>query len=402
MMAEHPDRERVMALLDGELAAPLEAEVHAHLKACETCRAFADELGSVSRNLAAWRVEPAPVSLDRGMAGAIAAALRQRAPRSRPWQSWRWYVPRRSWTFVGAAALVGLALAIALPQVRRSPARVPRMDAAAVPRTVAGRPAAVDALTIAEKGNERPRAFLGGRQPADASGGLLVARTAAIHVVVANVDLARADLTRFLAAHRGYISHLDLSGEPPASRVLTVTVKVPSAELEATLTALRGFGRVVNETQGSEDVTAQSVDLDARLSNARRTEQRLAAVLDGRQGRVADILEVEREIARVRGEIEQMEAERTRLTGRVDFAAVDLRIEEERRAGLAPSRPPFTRELANAAVDGYQAAVSVVTGFLLLVLRLAPTLLLFGILLLWPLRAAWRRATRLRVRQLPS
>jgi len=235
-----------------------------------------------------------------------------------------------------------------------------------------------------------------------ASGGLLVARTAAIHVVVANVDLARADLTRFLAAHRGYISHLDLSGEPPASRVLTVTVKVPSAELEATLTALRGFGRVVNETQGSEDVTAQSVDLDARLSNARRTEQRLAAVLDGRQGRVADILEVEREIARVRGEIEQMEAERTRLTGRVDFAAVDLRIEEERRAGLAPSRPPFTRELANAAVDGYQAAVSVVTGFLLLVLRLAPTLLLFGILLLWPLRAAWRRATRLRVRQLPS
>jgi uncharacterized protein DUF4349 len=48
------------------------------------------------------------------------------------------------------------------------------------------------------------------------------------------------------------------------------------------------------------------VDIEARLANGRNTEKRLGEVLRNRTGKVSDVLEVEREIARVREEIERL------------------------------------------------------------------------------------------------
>jgi hypothetical protein len=89
---------------------------------------------------------------------------------------------------------------------------------------------------------------------------------------------------------------------------------------------------VQDESRGSEDLTAQSMGLDARLGNARRTEQRRVAVLEHRTRKISEVLEVEREIVRLRSEIEQMEGARKRLTTRIDFATIALRLEEERHA----------------------------------------------------------------------
>jgi uncharacterized protein DUF4349 len=230
-------------------------------------------------------------------------------------------------------------------------------------------------------------------QPArrDLIGGLLIARTATVHLVVTDVDQARALLERQLASIQGFVSHLEVTGERPAARTLVTTVKVPTDQIDATLVVIRSLGRVQDESRGSEDVTAQSVDLDARLANARRTEQRLVAVLEQRTGKVSDVLEVEREIARVRDEIEQMEGARKRLTTRIDFATIDLRFEEERHAGLTVSSPSVPSALRNAAVDGLQSAVEFTIGLMLLVLRIGPTTALGAAALAWPLRALWRR-----------
>jgi hypothetical protein len=139
------------------------------------------------------------------------------------------------------------------------------------------------------------------------------------------------------------------------------------------------------------------VDLDARLANARRTEQRLVAVLEHRTGKVSEVLEVEREIARVRTQIEQMEGARKRLTTRIDFATLELRFEEERRAGLRASPPSVRAELRNAAVDGVRDASEFTISLMLLVLRIGPTVALAAAALAWPLWALWRRRVRAQV-----
>jgi len=78
--------------------------------------------------------------------------------------------------------------------------------------------------------------------------------------------------------------------------------------------------------------------LVARLKNSRATEQRLVDILRQRPGKVSEVLEVEQEIARVRGEIEQMEADRKSLETRVQFATVKLQVNEEYKRNFRSPR----------------------------------------------------------------
>ena len=102
---------------------------------------------------------------------------------------------------------------------------------------------------------------------------------------------------------------------------------------------LKSLGHVENETQAGEEVTQQHADLVARLKNSRETEQRLQAILLQRTGKISDVLAVEQEIARVRGEIEQMEAEQKTLEHRVDFASIELSLAEEYKAQIGSPSP---------------------------------------------------------------
>src|SRR6185503_3230923 len=104
--------------------------------------------------------------------------------------------------------------------------------------------------------------------------------------------------------------------------------------MAATLTRLRAIGQVVEDTQGSQEVTDEIVDLDARLASARATEKRLTELLANRTGKLSDVLEVEREITRVRLDIERLVAEKTNMGRRVSYSTIDLLVAEERKATL--------------------------------------------------------------------
>jgi uncharacterized protein DUF4349 len=166
---------------------------------------------------------------------------------------------------------------------------------------------------------------------------------------------------------------------------------VPADQLDAALAEFKKLGRVEQESQGGEEVTQQYVDLNARLKNARSTEQRLVDVLRERTGKVKDILAVEEEIARVRGEIEQMEAESRTLEHQIRYAALELKLSEEYKAELEVAPPSTGRRLENSIIEGYRAAVDSVIGLVMILSSYGPTLILWLLLLFWPARFAWRR-----------
>jgi anti-sigma factor RsiW len=222
---------------------------------------------------------------------------------------------------------------------------------------------------------------------------VLLARTAAMRIVVPDIEQARGTLERYLTANGGLVSRLNLTGERPQPRTLDATVKVPVGRLADAILAFRSLGRVQSESQGSEDVTAQSIDLDARLTNARRTELRLATLIQQRTGSVREVLEAEKEIARVRGEIERMEAERAQLTSRVDMATIELRLVEERRAELAPETTSVWRDLGNALRDGLRTSAEFGLGVVMLFLRVGPTILLCATAIGLPM-TLWRHRRR--------
>ena len=160
------------------------------------------------------------------------------------------------------------------------------------------------------------------------------------------------------------------------------------------ITSSNKLGRVTQELQAGEEVTRQHQDLTARLKNSRNTEARLNDVLRQRDGKITDVLDVEKESARVRGEIERMEAERQILEHRVDFATIDLRLTEEYKAQLNLPAPSVAIQLRNATINGFRSASENLLGIALFFAESGPTLLLWLAILFVPARMLWRRYQR--------
>jgi hypothetical protein len=222
----------------------------------------------------------------------------------------------------------------------------------------------------------------------------LIARTVSLTLVVKDFNASRAMLDATLARHHSYAAELTANTAENAPRSIQASLRVPAPELGSVLNELKMLGRVENETQAGEEVTQQHADLVARLKNSLETEQRLQAILQQRTGKITDVLQVEQEIRRVRGEIEQMETEQKMLEHRVDFAAVNLNLMEEYKAQLnAPAGSVSTR-LHNAFVAGIHNASETVLGIALFFAEYGLSILLWLVILASPAVLLWRRYHR--------
>lgn len=407
----HPvGQEEVMAYLDAELSPERAALVSAHLETCDACRDLATQFRSVSAQMATWEIEQAPDSLAQPVEAALTARSRDTAKAhgtgwwpfpilARAVSAHAWQLAAAVLVLAGAAVVFGppLRLARKVPfgagaRVAQSSARQP-FGGSSAPA-----PRATPANTIDKPETlEPPSAPLDRARPAAAAAPRpMIARTSSVRVLTREFDRARADLDRILRDHKGYAAQLDVSGDRESGRTLNATLRVPASDVDAVLAALKALGTVQEESQSAEDVLQPYADLEARLANARHTEGRLADVLRQRAGTVSDVLEVEREIARVRGEIEQMEAQRKNLARRVELATVRLQVSEQQTASLDLGPVSTGTRLRNATIDGYRAAIESALDLLLFILREGPRLAFWGIVLIllaWPLRIVWRRAT---------
>jgi hypothetical protein len=222
----------------------------------------------------------------------------------------------------------------------------------------------------------------------------LIVRTAQLSLISKNFDHIRSEVDRICKVHQGYIGLLQLNTTPGQSRSLNVTLHIASSQLEPALNELRQLGQIAAESQGGEDVTEQSVDLDARLANLRTTEQRLQQILKTSTGRLSDVLEVEEAIDRTRGEIETAAAEQKVLANQIELATIQLSVSEEYKEKLGSTSGSFLTRLHNAAVDGYRSGVDTVIGGLVLVLSIGPTMLIFFAIGLYPALLIWRKVFR--------
>jgi chromosome segregation ATPase len=218
----------------------------------------------------------------------------------------------------------------------------------------------------------------------------MIARTASLTLLAKDFDKTRTAIEQVVRRHHGYSGELTVGSETGSARTLSATFKVPAGELDAAIAEIKQLARVERETLGGEEVTDQYVDLSARLSNAHRTEQTLLDILEKRTGKLADVLAVEEELARVREEIERMQAELKNLQNRVTFATLQVEMREEYKAALEIP-PSVGRRLKNALVEGLRTAADSVLGVAFFFMSSGPVLLLWILILFWPVRFLVRR-----------
>src|SRR5881227_1969722 len=154
-------------------------------------------------------------------------------------------------------------------------------------------------------------------------------RNATVDLEIVSFDDALQKITAFANEERGYVA--TTSSEKQANGKLKgqIIVKVLPENLDRFLQKLRGLGELKNQTLGTEDITKAYFDTDARLKNARVMEQRLIDMLKTKTGKVSDLLQVEKELGRVREEIEKMQGELKYWDSQVQFARVTISLAEK-------------------------------------------------------------------------
>jgi hypothetical protein len=251
----------------------------------------------------------------------------------------------------------------------------------------------------AERGE---RVATGAGMPTNAEVERKIIYNVAMHLIVKDTDEAFAEIQRLAGEMGGFVSESNAWREDSFRRG-TITIRVPVGQLEDALVQLRGLALdVESESIDSQDVTEEYVDLEARLTNERRTEAELLELLESRSetGKTEDILEVHRELSSVRSQIEQIEGRMRYLGNLSDMATVRITVTPDallQPIDVAGWRPQGTaRDAVRMLLRTMQFFADAAIVFFLYIL---PTLIVIAIpvaAIVLVIRAIWRRARRKR------
>jgi hypothetical protein len=208
-----------------------------------------------------------------------------------------------------------------------------KTGSATVARAKTAQPEAAEGSALAPSPENFARAEIAqakpGETPAPELANRKLIRNATVELEIASFDDAVQKITAFANEEHGYVATTDSQKQANGKLRGQVVLKVLPENLDRLLQKLRTVGELKNQTLGTEDVTKAYLDTDARLKNARVMEQRLIEMLKTKTGKVSDLLQVEKELGRVREEIEKMQGELKYWDSQVQFATVTISLAEK-------------------------------------------------------------------------
>ena len=139
----------------------------------------------------------------------------------------------------------------------------------------------------------------------------LIVKTGSMTVEVAAVDEALLKARTAIAGIGGYISGSDQSNDN-GRQMASVTYRLPAGRWEDALDAIGKLGKLLDGKTQTTEVTAQVLDLGARIDNLKATEQALQSIMT-KATKIPDILAVQQQLTQVQGEIEQLSTQQGHL-----------------------------------------------------------------------------------------
>jgi hypothetical protein len=180
------------------------------------------------------------------------------------------------------------------------------------------------------------------------------------------------------------------SGDPESSMNGTLDVRGEPNWLRTFMSGIAGQvnaagGRVLSQATTTEDLTRQIVDTEAHLRAQTALRDRLQRLLQSHPGRLSDLLDVERELARVQGEIDSTQSNLAVARARVDMSELTITYQSAPRSVGSDTFEPLRQAGANflgIVVGGFAAIVVLIAGLLPFAIVIVP--IVWGLL-------SWRR-----------
>ena len=211
---------------------------------------------------------------------------------------------------------------------------------------------------IDEAGSRASLALSGALQVAERK----VVTTGSIALEVEDVESAITDVRAIAEGLGGFVEQLSSSGEGDRQRA-SMTIRVPQDQFFSALERIEPFGKVLSRNLGSEDVSEQFIDLEARLKSALRQEESFLTLLQ-RAESVSDVLTVERELSRVRSEIERLQGRLNLLERRTALATLTVSLSPPAPVATTPPSGNLTVAVSDVsgAVEEVKALVASLGG----------------------------------------
>ena len=240
-----------------------------------------------------------------------------------------------------------------------------------------------------------------GEEDTSGDGDRLVIRSKTLRLEVDSTEDAITEVRDLARTHEGTVSNMQVAtgdewlyhydergtllGDGAALRGW-ITVRVPTDSYEDFVAAVAELGVVKYQSEATDDVTQEHVDLSARLENMRAQEVRLREFFEAAV-KVEEMLAIETELGRVRGEIESLDAQVTYLERQAAMATVSVELTEP-SAVVRPDGESWG--FVEAITSGIRGAAQVVTVTLTVLIATSP-LWLAALILFFPVRAMLRR-----------
>ena len=233
----------------------------------------------------------------------------------------------------------------------------------------------------------------------------LVIRSVGMRVEVDDIDGSIEDLRKLAATYKAIVTDLQVSTDEdvPVYRYDAVepgladgsalsgymTLRVPAESLEAFVDEAASLGKVLRQSENESDVTQEHIDLSARLKNLQAQEARLREFFD-KATKVEEMLAIEQELGRVRGEIEAMQAQIAYLERQAALSTVTIELTKP-----APVVRPAGTDwgFVDAITQSVRAFVGTVNVLIILTGGVLPIAML-GLVAFLIIRAVIRRHNR--------
>ncbi|WP_298682536.1 DUF4349 domain-containing protein [uncultured Methanomethylovorans sp.] len=194
-------------------------------------------------------------------------------------------------------------------------------------------------------------------------------------IEVDNASRTVDDIITMTTAAGGYVSSssvYDLSYDSTPRQEGYVTVRIPSENYTAFVKDIENLGDLSSKSITGTDVTEEYIDLEARLNNLQKQEKRLTEILN-MSNTVEEVLSVEKELERVRGEIDSLTGRLQYLDNRIDLATINIRVTE-------PTPITHSWGMRDALSSSVQGFVSTVRAMVILVGYLLPIAIVLSVL----------------------
>lgn len=277
---------------------------------------------------------------------------------------------------------VGTLIGVAMLMVRQSETENNSEGVSSTPGFGMARPVASDVMSDSASEADLKSGATSAASSDSSSVEQKVIKTADVTCVVDQVGDAVGKLANLAKEKKGFVQSSDTVTASSGKKTATVVLKVPAAEFENTLAAVKNLAKTVErENVSGQDVTEEFIDLKAQLKNLQAEEAQLQTFL-GQARDVEDLLKVHKQLSSTRSDIERVQGRIKYLEQVTDMSTITAELSEEVAVEVPTKtwKPLLTLKKAfNALVSALQWIVDVLIVLLVTVL---PVVLILW-LLVW-------------------